>query len=327
MALATDYHIRPYRADDEISVVSLLCRRFAGWRDYDDPLGMFRWKHIRNPFGESLMSVVEWHGEIVAFRAFMRWEIESFDGRERVSLVRGSDAVTDADHVRRGLWRAMTVRDTDRATGVADLAIAHGNERSRAGYLKLGWHHFGAMIPVVTPGRLVRRLSARHTARTGECPGWLELSSGGFERWTEGGDGRWKTVFTQDFIEWRYGELPLKQQHCLPFRLEDSGHPGLVVGSVRERGRVREFRLTDVFVAAKRRDPLRSAIAACRTLDVDVITRSTSRRLRPWEVIRGPGLPIRARQTEVLAKPLANASSPPPWDELDLNLCDMETYF
>ena len=69
-------HVRMYRDEDLPAVLELL-RASLG----ESPLlqrtpHLFRWKHIDNPFGRSVMLVAEVNDTIVGLRAFMRWQLD-----------------------------------------------------------------------------------------------------------------------------------------------------------------------------------------------------------------------------------------------------------
>lgn len=119
---------------------------------------LFRWKHLDNPFGRSIMLVAEVDGRIAGFRAFMRWRLAAPDGSV-LECGRAVDTSTHPDFQRRGVFRALTEAGLDRATddGI-DLIFNTPNAKSGAGYLTMGWHEVGPIGVMARPGLgLVRK--------------------------------------------------------------------------------------------------------------------------------------------------------------------------
>ncbi len=44
-----DVSIRYYEPGDDESIVELLKKTFPKWKNFDDPLGLWRWKYINTP--------------------------------------------------------------------------------------------------------------------------------------------------------------------------------------------------------------------------------------------------------------------------------------
>lgn len=317
---------RAFEERDLDAVVDLLVRRFEGWRALPDPRSFFRWKHLQNPFGPSLMSVTEHHdGEVIAFRAFLRWEVEGPKGR--LVIARGADAVTDAQHERRGLWEAMTRRDLRSLVddGV-DMALAHGNERSRAGYIKLGWQLLGTSLPLV---RLLRVQPSQQS--------FLPVSAGDREvdlvaasemcPWPRGPAEGLVTAWSPSFATWRYGDVPHPRHHVLRMRAGQSGEV-IVMGRLRSsRGRS-EFRVGDVRASGSGVPiPAKRLRHALRALQADyALTWAAPRRPRYRSPV-GLSVPVPQKATSVLATPLAAPGVVPAWNEWRLTLGDLESYF
>ncbi|HSK35314.1 MAG TPA: GNAT family N-acetyltransferase, partial [Actinomycetota bacterium] len=156
--------IRPFAAGDEAAVLELLGQTLgggpAGWR----PPEFFRWKHQDNPFGRSLLLLAEADGRIVGLRAFMRWRFVA-DGRD-YPAVRAVDTATHPDYQGRGIFSLLTRQALHelRADGVA-FVFNTPNDRSRPGYLKMGWQ-LVERLPVAATPRSPRALLRLARART-----------------------------------------------------------------------------------------------------------------------------------------------------------------
>ena len=104
----------------------------------------FRWKHIENPFGASLGFVVDDDagGGLLALRLFQRWglELRGFP----VEAVRAVDTATATRAQGQGHFKRLTLKAVDAAVADdVDLVFNTPNEKSGAGYLKMGWRDLG----------------------------------------------------------------------------------------------------------------------------------------------------------------------------------------
>jgi len=153
-------HVRAYR-DEDLSAVLELLRVALG----ESPLlrrtpELFRWKHIDNPFGRSVILVAEIDETIVGLRAFMRWELDN--AGDTVLCGRAVDTATHPAYLRRGIFRRLTMEALDMARDVGlQLIFNTPNERSRPGYLKMGWSDVGPVRVQVRP-HPTRLLRGRH---------------------------------------------------------------------------------------------------------------------------------------------------------------------
>jgi GNAT superfamily N-acetyltransferase len=161
--------VRMYRDEDLPAVLELL-RAALG----ESPLlqrtpQLFRWKHIDNPFGRSVILVAEIDDTIVGLRAFMRWQLDH--GGDLIECGRAVDTATHPNYLRRGIFKRLTMEALEVAREVGlQLIFNTPNERSRPGYLKMGWSDVGPIRVLIRPHptRLLR-------ARSGSFPNLDEL--------------------------------------------------------------------------------------------------------------------------------------------------------
>ena len=99
---------------------------------------VWRFKHIDNPFGESLVLVAEENNYIVGVRAFMRWKWQR--GDQVYSAFRAVDTATHPDHQGKGIFKKLTLRalEIGKERGV-HFVFNTPNTQSKPGYLKMGW--------------------------------------------------------------------------------------------------------------------------------------------------------------------------------------------
>ncbi len=143
-------HVRMYRDEDLPAVLELL-RASLG----ESPLlqrtpQLFRWKHIDNPFGRSVILVAEVNDTIVGLRAFMRWQLDH--GGHLIECGRAVDTATHPGYLRRGIFKRLTMEALEVAHEVGlQLIFNTPNEQSRPGYLKMGWSDVGPIRVLIRP--------------------------------------------------------------------------------------------------------------------------------------------------------------------------------
>ena len=241
-------HIRPATPDDRAAIIQL-CGRTLGWDDDPRFEQLYAWKHDQNAFGPSPTWVATDGDRIVGLRAFMRWEFVR--GSAVLRAVRAVDTATHPDYQGKGLFTALTLHGLDelQAEGV-DFVFNTPNDKSRPGYLKMGWQVVGKLPTAV---RFSGPLSAFTVARSrvpsehwslplaiGEpVDEWLDRT--GFEPVVAHHPAAVRDVVTNvsnQFLRWRYG-IPL-----LAYRAVPSGD-GAVLVRARMRGSSRELVLLD----------------------------------------------------------------------------------
>ena len=143
--LGTALQIRPYTAEDEPAVIALLVGALGEGPSGHRTPAFFRWKHLENPFGESLLLVAELDGEIVGLRAFLRWGFTI--GDRSLRAVRAVDTATRHDQRGKGIFSTLTKAALAELRTDTDLVFNTPNGSSRPGYLKMGWQEVGR-VPV-----------------------------------------------------------------------------------------------------------------------------------------------------------------------------------
>ena len=143
--IGTALQIRPYVAEDEPAVLELLVGALGEGPSGQRTSDFFRWKHLENPFGESLLLVAELGGEIVGLRAFLRWGFTL--GDRSLRAVRAVDTATRQDQRGKGIFSTLTKAALAELRTDTDLVFNTPNGSSRPGYLKMGWQEVGR-VPV-----------------------------------------------------------------------------------------------------------------------------------------------------------------------------------
>lgn len=242
--------------DHDRPAIIELCRSSLGWHADDPNEAFFAWKHDENPFGSSPTWVAEdGAGQVVGLRAFLRWRYRRPDG-STFDAVRAVDTATHPEWQGRGIFTRLTLGAVDdlRANGV-DCVFNTPNDKSRPGYLKMGWKQVGK-VPVSVRITGVKSTSKLAGARTA-AEMWSKESSVGHPASEVFADhdqvrallactrptGRLATDHTPEYLHWRYRFGPLKYRVVgLGSDLDD----GLVVFRARRRGTAVEATICEV---------------------------------------------------------------------------------
>lgn len=300
--------VRPYREEDEGPVLEVL-RASLG----EGPTGhrssrFFRWKHLENPFGRSLLLVAEVSGRPVGLRAFMRWRLRA--GDRAVAALRAVDTATHPEFQGRGIFSRLTLEALAAARTEADLVFNTPNEKSLPGYLKMGWRVAGRVPISVRVRRPLRFLRDARRVRASDGGGSPTLPVHAVRAAEALADGdevaelleaarlpgqRLSTARDVDYLRWRYG--PASGLDYRAIREDRGGRlRGLALFRVRRRAALWEATVAEVMVAPgdgrTARRLLRGVVAAA---PVDHLTghfprgSAVARAARWTRFVRAPG--------------------------------------
>ena len=153
----------------------------------------FLWKHYKNPFGRSYGLLAIDKEQIVGLRMFMRWEF--FCKNKIVKAIRPVDTCTDHDYRGKGLFKKLTIQGLENIKDEYDLIFNTPNEKSKPGYLKMGWnviegnfHYKVGIINFFKKTIAYKDISYREIEFNSS---WLKENS-------------CQTNLSQKYLEWRY---------------------------------------------------------------------------------------------------------------------------
>jgi GNAT superfamily N-acetyltransferase len=329
--------VRPYRQEDEAEVIDLLTSALGGGPAGERTPEFFRWKHLANPFGPSLLLVGEAEGRIVGLRAFLRWRFQA--GSRELRAVRAVDTATHPEFQGRGVFSELTTTALGILADQADLVFNTPNEKSVGGYLKMGWHAVGAVpvsIRVRRPLRFALGMTGHGRARgrpdVEAEPADRSLADGDavarLIRDAGDGDTRLRTPIDVPFLRWRYGSAPLLDYRAVR-EMRGGELRGLAVFRVGRRGPLWEARVSEVIVprgdAATARRLLRRV---ARAGSFDHLTASFPAGSIARRAARGTGF-LRAPQgPRLVVNPIRDSLDPDPtaMTSWALSLGDLEVF-
>jgi len=306
-----------------------LCRTSLGWSSADPDEAFFAWKHDDNPFGRSPSWVAEaGDGSLIGLRVFLRWGFRDQKGRA-VAAVRAVDTATHPDWRGQGVFSKLTLDALpDLAADGIDFVFNTPNDKSRPGYLKMGWSDVGK-LPVAARLGSVGSLRRLRGARTG-AELWSQPVTVGdpaTEAFADRGavaalldrarrPVRLATDRSPAFLSWRYRFGPL---HYRVWRLGSSLSDGVIVFRVRRRGAALEIAICDVLAPPRTRlrAPLRDIV---RRVGADYMIAATSS-----VGLTAGFLPAVGLGPVVTWKPI-NRTGVPVMKDLELVLGDIELF-
>jgi GNAT superfamily N-acetyltransferase len=325
--MADDLVVRAFRPETDEAAVLELFEASLGWERDDVHRSFFRWKHTENPFGRSAAWVAESDGRLAGFRTFLRWAWD-VPGRGTVPAVRAVDTATHPDFQGRGVFSRLTLHALDELAheGVG-FVFNTPNDKSRPGYLKMGWR-LVARLPVwARPRSLLaapKLLGAAVPAdlwsldRPGGRPALEVLSDeAGVVRLLGSLPARAgaATLRSPAFLRWRYGFPALRYRAmCVGASVED----GVALYRLRRRGRAVEATICDVLVPGDDDRVARRLLrAVARRSGADYAVRLAGQGPRAaWFTVPGQGPTFVWRH-------VTGDAPPPRWD---LALGDIELF-
>jgi GNAT superfamily N-acetyltransferase len=335
--VAAELAIRPSEPEDTDDILELM-RLSLG----DGPIPRrdeyWRWKHVTNPFGPS-PSLLAFAGEqLVGLRVFMRWTWRA--GALTVRAVRAVDTATHPDFQGQGIFSKLTkaLLEKMRAEGVS-FVFNTPNNKSRPGYLKMGWISVGRVTLWLRPrmGGMIRSVvapgSRANDDRLGSPASELvaDPALAPFCEALAGRADRFSTPPSAKYLRWRYAEIPSFQYRAV---WNISGRDGAVaIFRAKDDTKLRELRVCQLLVGESprsRRMGRQLVRALVSDASAQFVSAMTSFGSPVQSVLLGSGFVPAPRLGPIMTvRPLAGTSSGP--DPLkrsgwDLSIGDLELF-
>lgn len=250
--------IRRAEAEEFAAVVDV-CGEALEWQAEDPNAAFFRWKHEENAFGPSPIWIAtdpDLPGPgIVGVRVMMRWKFVHPDGSVRL-MVRAVDTATLPSHQGKGIFTRLTRAAIEKleSEGV-DAVFNTPNDKSRPGYVKMGWEALGR-VPVSMRPRSLPALASILRSKTA-AEKWGIPTDVGLDPSDAFGDGErleatlnaaapptgWATPISVEYLRWRAGFPALE---CRVQPLGADLDRGFIVFRLRQRGEARQLSILHV---------------------------------------------------------------------------------
>lgn len=215
----------------------------ASLGEQDLPLSKEIWnfKHIKNPFGKSLVLIAIEDGKIVGVRAFMCWKWQFLD--KLYSTYRAVDTATHPNYQGKGIFKKLTLKAIELSKQKGDQFIFNTpNEQSLPGYLKMGWEAVDklriALKPAYSSFWKIYKTSIIYSSSINSDEKDIHLLCELWNSKLEAKEGLF-TPKSVEYLQWRYQLNPLQQYeiYC------DKGI--YMAGYVKKRKGVKELRIVE----------------------------------------------------------------------------------
>jgi len=216
---------------------------------------IWRYKHLDNPFGKSLVLLAIEDGTIIGVRAFMRWQWKK--NNESYSCFRAVDTATHPRHQGKGVFKKLTLEAIERAKSDKNHFIFNTpNQQSLPGYLKMKWEIVDNIKVNIYPtfyqswfGYFSPKLEDEISFRKEDLHELCELSneqkSLKYEFYTP------KNI---DYLNWRYQKNPMQSYEIFKRK-------GIYLAAyVKQHKYFKELRLSEVIVDEEKRKQAKNVI-------------------------------------------------------------------
>ncbi|SDS25493.1 GNAT family N-acetyltransferase [Christiangramia echinicola] len=243
--------IREAKEDDLSSILRVL-KASLGETSSKKTENVWKYKHIDNPFGKSLILLAEEDNEIIGVRAFMRWQWQK--GSKIFHAVRAVDTATHPKHQGKGVFRKLTLKALELAEERGEYFVFNTpNSQSKPGYLKMGWREVDKLKIQLRPlNPFMINSSTFDYGVAGNISRSQELIK--FYSVSQRATGKFFTPKSLKYLIWRYVDNPL-QQYMVFF---DKNY--FIAGYVKQRGKISELRISELIVSTGARKQAKSVI-------------------------------------------------------------------
>lgn len=232
--------IREAYKTDIPEIVQIL-KLSLGVTDFPVSEEVWNFKHLINPFGESLVLLALEDEKIIGVRAFMKWQWQT--KQKTFTAYRAVDTATHPEHRGKGIFKKLTLKAVDIAKEDGDNFIFNTpNEASRPGYLKMGWEPAGKIRVGLRPSmnsfwKADNKSKKYQVERKVSSEGIKELC----KAWNEkvAGKGKIFTPKNPNYLSWRYEKNPLQEYEVF------IDHDLYMAGYIKLRKGLRELRLSE----------------------------------------------------------------------------------
>lgn len=294
--------IRSATVDDFPAIVDLL-KISMGEQSSPKTVQYWRWKHFENPFGVSPVFIAEDSGKIVGVRAMMRWNWKSSE--KIFSCLRAVDTATHPEYQGKGVFRKLTLELLKEAQVKGfDFVFNTPNEKSRPGYLKMGWRIWGNMplwiLPVLTFKSFNSILWDDLCKKVSTID--MNLFRGYSSFQTEDG---LITPITPEWLKWRYAMCPAKKYGL--FTVYSNDQEVCVFFGIKERKCYHELRIETVLFSKNSDLPLLTNVVSllARKLGCNLVTIGGLGQYSEIRTFLSGWFPVRKWSIPITVKPIS----------------------
>jgi len=197
--------IRPAKAEDISYIIDVL-KAGLGESLIRKNEQIWQYKHLDNPFGQSVVLVAKKDNRLAGVRAFMQWKWQKND--KVWQAYRAVDTATHPDFQRQGIFKKLTLEILNQISQKQESFVFNTpNDNSRPGYLKMGWQIIGKIKTAVVPVLMQPALFLKNNIHN-DFSGLKNLTRLHNEQLQQ--SGKLFTPKTPDYLQWRYQNNPMQ---------------------------------------------------------------------------------------------------------------------
>ena len=202
---------------------------------------VWRYKHVDNPFGKSLVLVAVENDKIIGVRALMRWKWQL--GNQSFSAYRAVDTATHPKHQGKGIFKKLTLKAIEMAKENGDDFIFNTpNTQSLPGYLKMGWEEVDKLKIRATFANPLNWLGNKtdkpYTINNSCFDDQLDNLVSDYNSFIKGENNLF-TIKSSEYLSWRYEKNPLQEYEV------EADKDFYLAGYLKQHKYFKELRITE----------------------------------------------------------------------------------
>lgn len=225
----------------DISEIIEVLKASLGESSSKKTVEVWKYKHMENPFGKSLILVAVENNCIIGVRAFMRWKWQL--GDKIFSAFRAVDTATHPEHRGKGVFKKLTMSAIEIAKEQGcDFVFNTPNSQSLPGYLKMGWGEVDKLKIQIISANPLNWLNVVQTWNYNSNINCYDTQLVGLiSRYINSmaEDKKLFTLKSAEYLFWRYENNPLQNYEV------KGDEDFYLVGYIKEHKYFRELRITE----------------------------------------------------------------------------------
>ncbi len=227
--------------EQDISEILEVLKASLGETSSKKTEAVWRYKHVDNPFGKSLVLVAVENDHIIGVRALMRWKWQL--GKQVFSAFRAVDTATHPEHQGKGIFKKLTLKAIEMAKENGDDFIFNTpNTQSLPGYLKMGWKEVDKLkiqVKLANPLNWLNNKTGNSYIINNTCVEDQLANLVSTYNTLKAEENNLFTLKSPEYLAWRYENNPLQKYEV------QANQDFYLAGYIKEHKYFKELRITE----------------------------------------------------------------------------------
>jgi predicted N-acetyltransferase YhbS len=235
----------------------------------------WNWKFTKNPFGKSLLIVIQWGDEIVGVANLWPWEFQ-YQGKV-IKALQSCDVAVKPAFQGRGLFKesrsyALKIANKNNY----NLLFNFPNKNSLPAYLSLNWNYLGIIpwrVKVLKPINLIKGYFSKNSAKALEIDAKYTIDASYLDELANRNinfDNHLKINRVKGFHQWRYLDRPNRSYGMVIYK--EKRKETVLIFTINQNNSNREMVIVDIIGAPTNLIPLFKKInKVAKEMNVDFI--------------------------------------------------------